>query len=72
MVNLFILMDKLAATARARIAILELMKFLLSYFGVTIAMFLCMTRCVLAAEKKGIILLLMPVQFSLRNGFFLF
>ncbi len=46
-------MDKLAATARARIAILELMKFLLSYFGVTIAMFLCMTRCVLAAEKKG-------------------
>ena len=70
MVNLFILMDKLAATARARIAILELMKFLLSYFGVTIAMFLCMTRRVPAAEKKGIILLLMPVQFSLRNGFF--
>ena len=46
-------MDKLAAIARARIAILELMKFLLSYFGVTIAMFLCMTRCVLVAEKKG-------------------
>lgn len=55
-------MDKLAATARARIAILELMKFLLSYFGVTIAMFLCMTRCVLAAEKKGIILLLMAIN----------
>ena len=68
--NLFILMDKLAATAHVRTAILELMKFSLSYFGVTIAMFLCMTRRVLAAEKKGIILLLMPVRFSLRNGFF--